>query len=172
MAAFTESGMLFDLPDERLFRIEKSPFYTRKTNLSSVECLYSAEEELLWIEAKSSFPREENDEDFHKNLDEISNKFIHSFELFSSHFVGVNQLPADTPPRFLNYDFSNKKPIKFVLIINCKKIKPADIPNMITTINNQFLKIFKWHKSIWNTDFITLDHKTAIERGYVKKLEE
>jgi len=177
MGDFVESGMKFVFPDEQIFRIEKSRFYMdindRRKSLSSVECLYFNKNVLSFIEAKSSFPKVSNVEDFNKNIHDVSDKFIHSFELYLSHFVGVNtMLPDETPARFLDYDLSSKKKIVFALIINCKNVEKCYLPDMISTIQNAFLKRFGGHKSIWGVDFITLDHETAMEKNLVEGLAE
>ena len=172
MGEFIESGMRFVFPDEMLFRIEHSQFYKQKKALSSVECLCLMNERMHFIEAKSSFPRAENTSDFEKNLSEVSDKFLHSFELFLSHFVNVNPLfPEETPTRIINYDFSQKRGIVFVLIINCRKIRKHCIPNMISTIQNSFLKRFAAHKSIWDIRFITLDHESALSQKFIEGLD-
>lgn len=172
MAAFTESGMQFEIPDENLFCIEKSNFFIGKKNLSTVEFLCFNEEKLCFVEAKSSFPKAANIEDFNKNLNAIARKFFCSFELFLSHFVGVNPLiEEETQERFLNHDFSKGIPIRFVLIINCSKINPGAIEGMTNTIQNSFLNIFKAHKSIWNIKFIALDHAMAMEKGFIKSFD-
>lgn len=171
MSLFEESKMIFDIPDENLFRIEHSNFYSKMKGVSSVEFLCFLNSKLCWVEAKSSFPRAENKEDFIKNIEDIATKFIHSFELYLSNFVGANKLiSSETPKAFLSYDFSHKLPLKFVLIINCYKIEKANIPIMISTIQDSFLKKFQGHKSIWNIDFIVIDHETAIKYNLVKKL--
>jgi len=173
MSRFIESGMIFVFPDDMLFRIEHSQFYKQKKALSSVECLCLMNKRMHFIEAKSSFPRAENALDFEKNLSEVSDKFLHSFELFLSHFVNVNPLlPEETPVEFINYEFSKKNGIVFVLIINCKKIEKHCIPNMISTIQNAFLQRFEAHKSIWGIRFITLDHESAIARKFIEGLKE
>lgn len=172
MAQFTESGMVFAFPDSDCFMIEKSHFYKQKRSLSCVECLLFKGACLYWIEAKSSFPRAENREDFDKNLNDIAAKFIHSYELFASHFLGVNMMePSETPQGFLDYKFIQKQSKKFILIINCKNIDKKDVPGMIQFIQDSFKKNFRWHRSIWNTDLIVMDHNTAIDMNFVKQCE-
>ena len=108
---------------------------------------------------------------FYLNIND--SKFILSFELYLSHFLDVNNLlPDETPERFICYDFSLKKRIVFVLIINCRNIDKNSIPDMISTIQNAFLKRFRGHKSIWGIDFIAIDHETAINRKLVKELTQ
>ena len=41
---------------------------------------------------------------------------------------------------------------------------------MISTIQNGFMKKIEMHKSIWNIDFIALDHKSAMGNQLVKEL--
>jgi hypothetical protein len=176
MAVFVESGMIFDLPDENVFLIERSEFVKHRQGLSSVECVCLKGKRLLLIEAKSSFPRAENNEAYSANINEIAEKFIHSFEVFLSHIAKVNLLIPEAPDKsskwLANYDFSKRKPIVFVLIVNCTKINKNDMPTMIGAIQDRLSRRLKWHKGVWNTDFIALDHESAIERELIVSLEE
>ncbi len=172
MFSKTESGMLFEFPKSDVFDIESSVFYKKKQpNLSSVEFLLLKNDKLFLIEAKRSFPKVESKADFNKNIQDISDKFIHSFELFLSNFVEVNEFnDIETPEKFQNFNFSSCSGIVFVLIINCSKIDRNDVPNMISYIQDQFKDRFKGQNRIWNIDFIALDNELALEKKLVSKM--
>ncbi|MDR1053886.1 MAG: hypothetical protein LBL39_06885 [Planctomycetaceae bacterium] len=89
----TESGMNFIA--DNVFHIEKSPQYTRLGNgVKSVEFVRARGNKLIFVEAKSSFPKRDNIDNeksarFHAEIEEIFDKFVHSLNLYSSIEVGV-----------------------------------------------------------------------------------
>jgi len=68
MVEFIDSGMVFSFPRCRVYRIENSTFIKKKQDVKPVECLCFHKDVLTFIEAKSSFPKPESNEDFEKNL--------------------------------------------------------------------------------------------------------
>ena len=86
MEAFVESGMTFGpFEDASCFRIEKSKLFDRCKGIRSVEFIYRPKKnKLFFIEAKASSPvqRTGNEEQYHRFVDEIMEKFSHSFELY------------------------------------------------------------------------------------------
>ncbi|SEQ64722.1 hypothetical protein [Butyrivibrio sp. TB] len=88
MVQIKESNMVFgNYDDEELFYIEESDIY--KTicikQISSVEFILHKDDNLLFVEAKSSAPNPEGkggQERFQEFLDEIFDKFVDSLEIF------------------------------------------------------------------------------------------
>ena len=78
--------------DEHCFRIEQSAAYfaMRNDGIRVVEAIVlwpsgTAESKLCLIEAKSSSPRQANDgESFEKYIEEVFDKFAHSYQLFAA----------------------------------------------------------------------------------------
>jgi len=60
MAAFTESNMNFEFPDEDFYYIEKSPLLKQVDGFCSCECIVKLGEKVALIEAKSSTPHPQN----------------------------------------------------------------------------------------------------------------
>lgn len=89
MIQINESDMLFgDFEEESVFQIENSKLHKNVGNgIKVVEfILLSIENELSFIEAKSSSPKPVKDNiiRFNEFINEISDKFIHSFNLYYS----------------------------------------------------------------------------------------
>ena len=81
---FSESGMTFCYPDTDLFRIEESPTYEslgRKVKIC--EAIVAKSGKVILIEAKSSFSKPGNKEDFRKNIEDIYEKFLYSLLLYT-----------------------------------------------------------------------------------------
>jgi len=102
------SGLAFI--DENVFHIEKSPLYTQLgNNVKTVEFIRSINKDLLFVEAKSSFPNPDGTipnpkkgnkigtELFDEEIADICEKFTHSLNLYSAIKVGVigNGFPPD-----------------------------------------------------------------------------
>lgn len=80
-----ESGMNFGpFAEDSVLKLEKSELYkSLGNNIKSVEFIvYSGENRIIFIEAKSSSPKPQNDIDFDRYITEIYKKFVHSVDLF------------------------------------------------------------------------------------------
>jgi hypothetical protein len=75
----TESGMNFIA--NNAFHIEKSNIYTKlKDSIKTVEFIRAKGDNLLFVEAKSSFPNPNNPESYTKfqsEIDDICDKFVY-----------------------------------------------------------------------------------------------
>jgi len=152
----TESGMNFIA--DNTFHIEKSDIYANiKESIKTVEFIRAKDNKLLFIEAKSSFPKSESSAEFQSEIDDIHNKFIHSLNLYASIVIGVNeqQLPPDFNP-------ANKISLKFVLIINGFEQKWC-IP-VEKALTNQLRKS-KCIAKIWKPTIFVINHETATKRA-------
>ena len=111
-----ESGMNFIV--DNTFHIEQSDIYIKlKGSIKTVEFIRTIDDNLLFVEAKSSFPKPDNPspdnpKNFKNQIDDIYDKFVHSLNLYASIVVGVNeQLPPDFKP-------PSKISLRFVLVFN------------------------------------------------------
>lgn len=126
MGQVSESKMIFnfDSEDENLFWIEKSSLYEKFENkkIRSVEFIAEHDSRLVFLEAKKSFSKPGNTEDFEKNIEEIYEKFFDSFNLFLAIFLDRPlNYTKDSLKELQNFDFSSKE-IKFCLVINSFEI--------------------------------------------------
>ena len=96
MIEIEESGMKFG-PFEysHIFQIEKSKLYKNLHNVRTVEFILENNNKLQFIEAKSSSPKPVPDNlvRFEEFIDEISQKFLHSLNLYyTGSWDGMAQL--------------------------------------------------------------------------------
>ena len=155
----TESEM--DFISNNAFRIEKSTLYTSLgEGIKSVEFIRIKEDNLLFIEARKSFPDPNNPESgnltkFHSQVEDVCDKFIHSLNLFSSVKVRVAEytLPTD-------FILPKKTSLVFTLVLKnhdlrgCKRIK-AKISSSLPP----------YLKEIWKPKVFVINHQTAIKRN-------
>jgi hypothetical protein len=156
----TESGM--DFIADNVFHIEKSQHYTRLGgNVKSVEFVRAKGGKLIFVEAKSSFPKP-NDTDneksarFREEVVEMCDKFIHSLNLYASIEVGVTDsgFPADFKP-------ADKVSLVFILVINdfknlwCDPIEKA--------LRNK-VRQSQYMANIWKPEIFVINDKTAAKR--------
>ena len=92
MVQIVESGMIFgNYPEEKVFKLENSQTHKSVgTGVRSVEFLYMLKEDMLaFVEAKSSSPRKENSmKRYTEFINEILEKFVHSFDMYVASKVG------------------------------------------------------------------------------------
>jgi hypothetical protein len=156
-----ESGMCFIA--DNTFRIEKSTLYSEKSRnkkINSVEFLRVKSDNLILIEAKTTFPDpnnhvEGNLEKFHSEVADIRDKFVHSLNLIASVEAGVSE--TEYPSDFVLPEHTS---IVFMLVIKnhdlhgCRRIK-ATIEDALP----MFLK------TIWNPTVYVINLKTATKYG-------
>lgn len=159
MAIIQESGMNFGpFDDSRVFHIEKSMLYQEIGNgVRTVEFLLTAEPgSLLFLEAKSSSPRPDTDnsENFNTFIQEISEKFIHSFELYYSAILKRHGQRNDIPDNFKKLD-NGVVTIKFCLVIKGHNIEW--LPPICEALSKQIAPYI----TIWNIKVAVLNDQLA-----------
>jgi len=127
-SVITESDM--DFIAENTFHIEKSKLYTNLgEGVRSVEFVRVKNDNLLFVEAKTTFPNPDNPSvdnsaRFQSEIDDVCDKFIHSLNLFSSVKVGLAEDVFDS-----SFVLPEKVSLVFILVIKthefkwCNKIK-------------------------------------------------
>jgi len=161
VSVITESGM--DFIAENIFHIEKSKVYTNiGEGVRSVEFVRVKDDKLLFVEAKTTFPNpdnpsEENLARFESEIKEISDKFIHSLNLFSSVEVGVaeNALPND-------FVLPEKVSLVFLLVI--KKHEPEWCKNIVRALT-AVLPLYL--NSIWKPEVYVINQEIAAELNLI-----
>ena len=155
----TESEM--DFISNNAFRIEKSALYTSLgKGIKSVEFIRVKEDNLLFIEARTSFPDPNNPTpgnvtSFHSQIDDVCEKFVHSLNLFSSVIIRVaeNSLPE-------SFALPEKTSLVFTLVLKnhdlkgCRRIK-AQV----------YTSLPSYLKEIWKPTVYVINHQTAINRN-------
>jgi len=155
----SESDMNFI--SENTFQIEKSEVYSSlEDGVKTVEYIRAIGDNLLFVEAKTTFPNPNNPGEgaldrFHSEVDAICEKFVHSLNLFSAVEVGVLHdvgavdmvLPERASLAFFlvikNHEEAWCKPIEVKLI--------ACLPSYL--------------KKIWKPNVHVINHQTAIKQN-------
>jgi hypothetical protein len=153
-----------DLIADNAFHIEKSECYTtlKDSSIKSVECIRAKGDNLVFIEAKSSFPnpnKPDSIEKFRSNINDICDKFVHSLNLYASIIIGVNEqhLPDFEP--------AAKVSLKLVVILNdfekgwCNQIRKA--------LTNK-LKQSNYIVKIWRPEVFALNSEDAAAQNFIK----
>jgi hypothetical protein len=153
-----ESGINFI--SDNVFHIEKSPLHTNVgKGIKSVEFIRIKDKNLLFVEAKTTFPNPDNPS--HENLlryeeeiMDICDKFIHSLNLYSSVKVGTAE--EELPSVFNTQD---KIQLVFILVIRNHELKwcrPVKTKLMQT--------LPSYLKAIWKFNVYVINHDAAIKR--------
>lgn len=160
--------MIFgDFKEDKVFRIEKSKLYNKMGNgIKVVEFIFLENgNELNFVEAKSSSPRptKQNVIRFNEFIDEISDKFVHSFNLFYSAILKRNKDYEEMNDNFFELDNSQTK-LKFVLVIRGHEIE------WLLPISDALKKKLSYHRIIWKSEVIVLNDKIANKYNLVKSI--
>jgi len=159
-----ESNMLFEYNDENVYCIEDDIFYTKITSKYGVKVcdfILLKDNNLIFIEAKSSIPKNNNDkEEF--TLD-IKKKFMDSLILY----LGVINDRKNTISRIIHKNMKNsnlfKKKIKLLLIVNnVEKGNLETIRDYLSIKLRDFIYMF----SIEN--ILVINHEQAKSKGLIK----
>lgn len=165
-----ESGMEF--VTDNIFHIEKSSEYTNLgEGVKSVEFIRSVDNNLFFIEAKSSFPNPNNvtpnsdkehktgTELFNEAVSDICEKFMHSLNLYSAIDVGVvgSGFPEDYHP-------ADNVKLSLFLIINGFDISWCD--EIEKTLKEKMRKSLCIAK-IWKPKFYVINDKIAAKRNLI-----
>jgi len=150
---FYESGMKFEGFDrDDFYWIEKSN--RRPEGTSSVEFVLRKENSLMFVEAKQSFPKPENDV-FSGRIGEICKKYTDSLMVFSGTYF---RSPSDLPYHSSDYPAMG---LRFILIINGFEkqwLKP--IADSIKRAMAQYAKLWLFDP---NRDIAVLNHEMALK---------
>lgn len=168
MVQIKESNMIFgDFQEDRIFKIEKSKLHNKiGDGIKVVEFLLLKDEyELDFIEAKSSSPRPTKDNiiRFNEFIEEISDKFIHSFNLYYSAILKRNENYGEINNNFLKLD-SSKIKLKFILVIKGHEIE------WLLPISDALKKKLSYHNTIWKSEVIVMNDKIAKKYNLVKEV--
>ena len=159
MIRVVESNMIFEFEEKHIFQIENSNLHSSLGDgIKTVEFVVSVKpDEILFVEAKSSSPqpKAENKERFDEFIDEISDKFIHSFNMYLTSVLKRN-LVDKIPDKLLNIELETAK-FKFILIIKGHKIE------WLQPLKDAFDRIMIDYNKIWKSSVIIMNDEIAKE---------
>ena len=160
----SEPGM--DFIAENTFHIEQSNLYKKiGKKIHTVEFVRVKDGNILFVEAKSSFPNpkkenSENSDEFILEIGEICEKFKHSLNLFSSVKVGVAEETAIN-----NLPVVENALLAFVLVINGHKFE------WLKPIENSLVETLpSYLKTIWKPKVFVINEIIAKSRGLIAEL--
>ena len=165
MIRVVESNMIFEFEEKHIFQIENSNLHSSLGDgIKTVEFVVSVKpDEILFVEAKSSSPqpKAENKERFDEFIDEISDKFIHSFNMYLTSVLKRN-LVDKIPDKLLNIELETAK-FKFILIIKGHKIE------WLQPLKDAFDRIMIDYNKIWKSSVIIMNDEIAKEFKLTKE---
>lgn len=155
--------MIFEFEQNQVFCIENSQLQRGvRDGIKTVEFVLNRKENLLeFIEAKSSSPRptKENSERFETFLNDIADKFIHSFNLYYSAIHGrypseeIAQSLLEIEPHKVNY--------RFILIIKGHRIE------WLLPLQETLHRKLQYHITIWKSEVILMNEEVAKEKKLI-----
>lgn len=166
MVEINESNMVFgEFEEDKVFQIEKSKIHNKIGNgIKVVEfILLKNTNELNFIEAKSSSPRPTKDNliRFDEFIGEISDKFIHSFNLYYSAILKRNENYLEINNNFFQLDNSYLK-LKFILVIKNHEI------DWLMPISEALKKNLSYHNTIWKSEIVVINEEIAKKHQLIK----
>jgi hypothetical protein len=166
MMHIEESGLyLGDYAKNDFFNIEKSQLYrSLGKGIKTVEfILRKNDNTVFFVEAKSSGPQPEKNEDFNTYIQEISDKIIHSNDLFFSVLLKRKQDEhSEFPSSFRKINYETAK-ITAILIINNFNSQ------WLSPIREALERNLKHLIKTWRFEIIVLNHEKAIANKLVKR---
>lgn len=170
-----ESEMLFGpFDEESFFALEKSVQYTKSLRPNGVRsCEFvlfktkKRNKRIVFVEAKRSLPeeyaaetKERADKLYHEFIQEITEKFRHSLELFSG--ILLNKYDRDGLP--INLNVSDLQDIDFQLILVVKTADASKLP----IYSEKLSKSLNAERKIWRIpNVIVLNEVLAIKKHLV-----
>ena len=165
MTRIEESGMVFEFAEDKIFQLEGSALHHGVGDgIKTVEFVACIKKnELLFVEAKSSSPKPEKDNqvNFDKYISEIAEKFIHSFDLYLSAML-ERHLPQRITGRVAAQDHGREQ-YKFILVINGHQIEW--LPPLKAALEKKIM----FHRKIWTSDVILMNESIAQKYKLVKE---
>lgn len=158
--------MIFgDFEEDRVFQIENSKLHKNIGNgIKVVEfILLSKENELSFIEAKSSSPKPVKDNiiRFNEFINEISDKFIHSFNLYYSAILQRCKECEELNPSFMNLDNSQIN-FKFILVIKGHRTE------WLMPLSDALKESIAYHNTIWKSQVVVFNDELAKKYKLIK----
>lgn len=164
MIRIQESKMIFEFNEEQIFQIENSKLHHDiGDGIKTVEFVVTVKEnEIYFVEAKSSSPRPipENKEKFETFINEISDKFIHSFNMYLSAVLERNNF-EEIPEKLFEIK-KDKAIFKFILIIKNHSIE------WLLPLKEAIHKKILPHIKIWESNVVLMNEEIAREYMLIK----
>ena len=158
-----ESNMSFILDDDCTIFIEDNVKDSKIEKVKTVEFIYKKENKVSFVEAKTSFSKVTNKDDFNKNIEDIIEKYISSLSLFHSALLG----------RFSNlenlaqYNKVHCKEYEYILFLIIKNHKKEWLPHVLNKLKQSLKPLLE----IWNikdANVKVLNEEGARKQGLIE----
>jgi len=140
MITFEESQMTFSFPKEEVYRIEKSNLLA-KVHLKATECAVWRNGKVVFVEAKSSTPRPQKEEQFEQFICDITDKFVHSITFYNA--VMLRHQEEVIPDVLKGVDLCAAQ-YSFILVIHGHKLEW--LPPLMDALRSRMSDMLK----LWN----------------------
>ncbi|WP_318437723.1 hypothetical protein [Photobacterium leiognathi] len=166
MIEIEESGVVFGpFEDDSVFQIEKSKFLPRNVKPVEFAWIPPAGDKLVLVEAKSSFSKPSNENDFNKNLHEIYTKLVDSLTILITTKVGRHsEIDHELPAQFQTLSWDE-------VTIHLRLVIPTFEKNWLPPITDALrvrLKHFLASFGISNMNFQVLNEELALKQKLLK----
>lgn len=157
----SESGVLFgDFEEDKVFQIESSKAVAELgEGISKVEFVLVQDEKILFLEAKSSMPR-----DTTEFFEEIKQKMLHSLVVWFASVAGRHKAIKNELVASLQGAYTLKKPISLILVV------PKMPSAYCSPATDKFRKLLTIERKLWNikdTDIRVVNTAQANKMGLV-----
>ena len=166
MVRIPESGMMFLVKNENeLFRIEKSMLYRKMgDSIKTVEFISYSETKLRFVEAKTSAPKPESGENFIEFVNDVSNKFAHSLDMYLAVILKRMKDEINEMSELLKTVDIENATIYFMLVV--KGHQKEWMLHITEALNKKLSRYAK----IWSIRIIAINDETAHQRGIIEEV--
>ena len=169
MKEINESGMVFPVNEESTFLIEQSDLFQRMNHIRTVEFItLTPKDDLLFVEAKTSFPNAENkeasilnNEKYEAYFKELTEKFSDSLNVYITAALNRTSDSSIGSTIKAKKEYKSTK-IKFILVV--KNAKEEWLPLPKAELEERLLKM----RVIWDVDIVVLNEDMARKIKMVK----
>lgn len=162
MVTIQESGMTFGpFQNDQIYQVEKAEAYkSLGQGVKVVEFIYKQQKKnrLFFIEAKSSSPKPVR-ENFERYIEDIAEKFNHSFSLWFTLNLGLRN--DNVSQNILNVPIEAHV-FRFILVINGHK--EEWLPPIKAALERKMMADIK----IWKHEIIVINDEQARNRGLIQ----
>ncbi len=142
MSLRKESSMSFILDDDCTIFIEDNIKESKIEKVKTVEFISKKENKVSFVEAKTSFSKVNNENDFNKNIENIIEKYTTSLSLFHSALLGrFSNLENLTP-----YKKGRCRKYEYILFLIIKNHKKEWLPHVLNKLKQSLKPLLE----IWN----------------------
>ncbi len=166
MKTMAESGLEFEFEDSNCLDLEKCDTYVdiKSKSIKMCEFVFIKNGSIIFLEAKSSFSRPENAENFEKNISDIVSKMHNAVSLFSGISLKRPYSKPTTLPK--NLILNGGESVYCILIVT-----GFEDEWLIPIQDALRIKLSALSKTFSIANVLAINEKTAISRGYAARLQ-